>query len=122
MIAQGDFRKILTEKSKDRSDLFRKIFDTTLYEDFQRVLAEKLSNIDNERKNALGRIGELLSSVEVGEESDYFSLAEQAKGKLHDPESMMKVLEAVIAENNLKIAAIEKEIDETAEKLKKLHI
>ena len=122
MIAQGDFRKILTEKSKDRSDLFRKIFDTSLYEDFQRVLAEKLTEVDNERKAVIERIGELLLSVEVSEESQWYEKSEDARLRVHDPGCMTEVLEGVCAEDEAKITAHEKDIEELQEKLKELHL
>lgn len=35
MIAQGEFLKILNTKSKDRTELFQKLFGTELYADFQ---------------------------------------------------------------------------------------
>lgn len=35
MIAQGEFRKLLTAETKDREIIFRKIFKTTPYQDFQ---------------------------------------------------------------------------------------
>ena len=37
MIAQGDFMKILNANSKDRKDLFQKIFNTKLYSLFQDI-------------------------------------------------------------------------------------
>jgi exonuclease SbcC len=43
MIAQGDFRKLLTASTKDRSAIFRKIFHTDFCVDFQQRL-------ENERK------------------------------------------------------------------------
>lgn len=122
MIAQGDFRKILTEKSKDRSELFRKIFDTSLYEDFQRVLADRLTAVDNERRSTIERIGERLLNVEVEEDSEWFQRAEDAKEKVHDVGCMMAVLEGVCAENRAKTAEIETEIEKTQEELKELHL
>lgn len=43
MIAQGDFLKILNASSKDRRDLFQKLFATTRYARFQELLKEENS-------------------------------------------------------------------------------
>ncbi len=122
MIAQGAFRKILTENSDSRSDLFRKIFDTSFYEDFQRELLDRFTKVDNERKSTIERIGELLLSVEAAPDSKWYEGVEDAKCKVHDPGCMTKVLEEVCAEGNAEIAKVEKEIEEVQEKLKSLHL
>ena len=40
MIAQGDFVKLLTAKSEERQRIFRKLFDTQLYDNMQNILKE----------------------------------------------------------------------------------
>lgn len=40
LIGQGEFRELLTAKSNARSDIFRKIFNTKLYQDFEFKLRE----------------------------------------------------------------------------------
>ena len=46
MLAQGEFLKILFAESKDRTEIFRKIFDTNIYNLIAKKLKEKLK--DNE--------------------------------------------------------------------------
>ena len=46
MLAQGEFLKILFAESKDRTEIFRKIFDTNIYNLISKKLKEKLK--DNE--------------------------------------------------------------------------
>ncbi len=55
MIAQGDFMKILNEKSADRKEIFQRIFNTSVFNRFQEKLKEresicrrKLDNINSE--------------------------------------------------------------------------
>ena len=50
MIAQGDFLKILTSSSDERTKLFRDLFHTNLYVNLQSLLLEKKSACINERK------------------------------------------------------------------------
>ena len=122
MIAQGAFRKILTEGSDSRSDLFRKIFDTSFYEDFQRVLAERLKKISDEKDSVNARISELITSVEADTDSELFERCNDAKTKVYDVQGMLLVLEGLCEEGRGKIALVEKEIEEVQQKLKAVHL
>lgn len=122
MIAQGAFRKILTEGSESRSELFRKIFDTSFYEDFQKMLAERLTKTDNERKSTNERIAELIGSVEVMEDSELQDKVAVAKEKVFDVEGMLLVLNLLSEESSKKIAQVEKEIESIQKRLKELHL
>ena len=57
MIAQGDFMKILTAKSKDRKELFQKLFHTGLYARAQEKLQDMDRDCGEERKELDRRIG-----------------------------------------------------------------
>ncbi len=52
MIAQGEFREILTARSDDRKKLFQKLFHTALYADLQQRLKDDCA----EKRNALERL------------------------------------------------------------------
>lgn len=63
MISQGDFRELLSASTETRITIFRKLFDTGLYDKLQKELAEaakhcatECSKIQNERSNALQRV------------------------------------------------------------------
>ena len=68
MLAQGEFLKILFAESKDRTEIFRKIFDTNIYNLIAKKLKEKLKeNEDNlkELKNSfITNTANILWSVE----------------------------------------------------------
>ena len=40
MLAQGDFRKLLLAETRERQDIFRKVFQTQYYQTFQKKLKE----------------------------------------------------------------------------------
>lgn len=50
MLAQGDFSKILTSDTQERTRILRKIFQTELYNDFSRKVSEKYNSVSNEMK------------------------------------------------------------------------
>ena len=52
MIAQGDFQKLLLTDTKDRKEIFRRIFDTGLYDDLQDRIKNDLSELVKERDQA----------------------------------------------------------------------
>lgn len=52
MIAQGDFLSILRADSTTRADVFRRIFDTQLYEEIGKILKERRGEAENACKTA----------------------------------------------------------------------
>lgn len=48
MIAQGDFRRLLLASTKERSEIFRKIFNTKIYRDIQMKLKDESVKLGNE--------------------------------------------------------------------------
>lgn len=122
MIAQGDFRKILTEKSKERSELFRKIFATQIYERFQSSLTETLSDVESSRRAAQERIREILGSVNAGEDSALYERAKKLPENIYDLEGAKEVLELLNDEGEQKLKECEKEISAFDEKTEKLSL
>ena len=73
MIAQGDFLKILNAKSKDRKDLFQKLFATTKYARFQDLLREENSKAERHQKEIDRAIMQAAAEIQVSpEETDAF--------------------------------------------------
>ncbi len=56
MIAQGDFRKIISAKSDDRKKIFQRLFNTGLYERFQEKLKVLSSECDQKAQRITDRI------------------------------------------------------------------
>lgn len=122
MIAQGDFRKILTEKSSDRSELFRKIFDTSFYEEFQKKLFSRASEAENEKKISSEKIKGFLDGVKCPPESEYYASVEIARENIYSPETMLELLDALASEDEVKITEREKKIENSDMILKELHL
>lgn len=56
MIAQGEFRKLLTSETKERSAIMRKLFDTSIYERFQANLDAQKNALDRDYSSVKGKI------------------------------------------------------------------
>ncbi|HSK68375.1 MAG TPA: SMC family ATPase [Candidatus Limnocylindria bacterium] len=72
MIAQGEFQKLLTAKTEERIEIFRRIFDTNLYRDFQDALKRDTLRLLDRRKEL---------------EREYASLLDRARADEDDPEA-----------------------------------
>ena len=121
MIAQGEFRKILTEKSKERSELFRKIFDTSMYENFQRKLFEKLSDVEELLSSCREKIKEQMQLAD-GQDFEEKEALDELKGNVYEAEKLVKLLERVHQSDISKLNKAEKEIEKADEMLKALHL
>lgn len=75
MIAQGDFLQILHAKSETRTELFRKIFKTDLYERVQTLLSEENSRTGRDRerlRTAIHTAAETLNFPEDWQNAEAF--------------------------------------------------
>lgn len=67
MIAQGDFQKLLFAGTEERSDIFRQIFGTGLYQRLQERLKEKVSQQGDLYDDLKKSIGQYMDNVAIEE-------------------------------------------------------
>ena len=63
MIAQGDFLRLLRADTKERQGIFREIFKTKIYSDFQERIRSELSEIKKTRDAAVNSLRQYLDGV-----------------------------------------------------------
>jgi len=68
MIPQGEFRKFITANSNERADIFRKIFDISIYESFEQKIDEIFKNIERNLKEQQQKIRNILEAVNIESE------------------------------------------------------
>ena len=120
MIAQGEFLKLLYADSAERGSIFRKVFHTDLYADFQKKLkeAEKEKRIDLEdsEKRLLQYLKQMTG--EEMEKSDLFrgeELLSQQETALQAMEETLQRAEEELAEIETELHRLEREINEGKE-------
>lgn len=117
MIAQGEFMKLLHAPSKERKEIFEKVFDTRIY----RLIQQKLREQGKELYGSLADNRKLweheTADVICPAESIYFEEWQQCKEKQETcTEQILKVLEQITAEMTVQ----EKELMEQAQDKQKL--
>lgn len=97
MIAQGEFLKLLTASSADRSRIFRTIFDTKYYEDLQAVLKVDESKLESELSKINSQKEIIKSKINLPEDYEL-------------KEDLLKCLDEIIAVNEKDLSVLEQEI------------
>lgn len=100
MIAQGDFLSILRADSKTRAAIFRRIFDTQLYENVTALLKERRDGVKNACQAANERYLQLASQLSA-EEAD--GLYEYTQNSVHG-ELLTDAVEKLIARDQRRSA------------------
>ncbi len=111
MIAQGEFMKLLLAPSKDRKEIFSKIFNTRIYWRVQRELGERAKALYGKLCDNQKEIGFWLDNVALYEDSEYVS-EWMLKGKFSESsqEEVLELLKKITEEVKEK----EKELKEVS--------
>lgn len=117
MISQGDFMKLLLASSKERKEIFSRIFPTKIYWQIQNSLAEQEKEMYLELEDVRKTCRHELENVQCLPESDYRE-AWKEKGTFSDVDNSewMNLLKAMIEESETFEKALKKslaKIDQT---------
>lgn len=120
MIAQGDFRELLTADPETRRRIYQKIFKTELYENITNKLAEKNKD-KQEEVNGLCKGFDIYRNNLQADGNSVHSLAlKKARDNQMTAESIIKLAEALVSEDENtkkdlteKVENTDREIDET---------
>ena len=105
MIAQGEFTKLLTASSQEKTKIFRQIFDTGLYERIAQLLKERSNAIYKEVSGYRHKMDEDVELYHPSEESAE-AFAALVKGEAYDYEAVL----AFLKEEKKRIGKEEKEV------------
>lgn len=119
MIAQGDFRKLLSAGTDERSRIFRKLFDTERYLAFQQKLAEEKRALENEHRSIAQKTRIHAESVAVkSDTAEALQIQERLGADTLQPAWLQETLRGIVArdekrleESSSRLAAAEKRKD-----------
>ncbi|MCR5261106.1 MAG: SMC family ATPase [Candidatus Gastranaerophilales bacterium] len=72
MLAQGEFLKILSPKTKDREEIFRKIFETDNYKNFQIAMQDRARALGNKYDDKKKSLNQYINQIVCDETSELF--------------------------------------------------
>ncbi len=117
MIAQGDFRKLLIANTKERQEIFRKIFKTDHYRILQDKIRSESSRVDNEYEAAQRSVRQYISDIQC-DENDVLNIeATKARNGEMTVEDVVVLIDKIL-DNDKKS---ESEISENIVKIEKMH-
>lgn len=121
MIAQGDFQKLLLTGTADRSEIFRKMFHTEIYQELQKRLREAAKErwkIYDEKKRS---ISQYLDNVVCPEEAEWKKEFDRLKKNKFDGQVMrgMELLARCIEWDDEKLKALQDEQSTLNEEIEK---
>lgn len=117
MIPQGEFRKLISENSREREEVLRKIFDTSLYMDVTERLKQKRAGLEGEIKKSREKAKDIVSHLYFDEEKD---LPENPADAMYYIRQDIDGKNELIARIGERKAAREKVKNDIEEKLKKI--
>lgn len=80
MIAQGDFRRLLSAGTKERAAILRKLFGTAPYDEFQKALKRRRDKLEDDSKTVRNRLLALAPMISISDEAEVAEEAEEAGG------------------------------------------
>lgn len=110
MIAQGDFMKLITASTKDRQEVFQKIFRTQNYKSLQEKLRTIAFQLENEYKELKNSVSQYIDDLQIGEENALNFEVEKAKNGNLPIDQVFLLIEKLIEEDGQKEESLVKEV------------
>lgn len=116
MIAQGEFRRLLTSKTDERKKIFRNLFGTQAYEQFQKDLNDQRASLKDAYEHAKSRADVYVEQAVFPELSERsIELKRKLAGNENAGEWLLEELAAQNAEDEAELARLEGLRQEQAE-------
>lgn len=120
MIAQGDFLKLLLADTKERQEIFRKLFETEHYKALQMQILSDAKRLFVEKEDARKAIEHYVQSTTADPLSPLsLELAQAHKGALLTAD-VLSLLERIIADDEMRRGQLETEINEASAALEQI--
>lgn len=113
MIAQGEFLQLLLADSKERGEIFRRVFNTELYQSLQRSLKDREREARNKCSSIEQSILQYISGIILPEKEEGTILsALKEKASIHNAAEIRGELEALIIREREELASLQLEAKE----------
>ena len=120
MIAQGDFLKLLLADTKERQEIFRKLFETEHYKALQMQILSDAKRLFVEKEDARKDIEHYVQSTTADPLSPLSVELEHAHQGAMLTADVLTLLERIIADDEMRRGQLETEINEASAALEKI--
>lgn len=120
MIAQGDFLKLLLASTEERKHIFRRLFDTQIFDKLQDRLKRDLAETERQWEQCSMRIQEDIRKLDCPEEDVLSIEAEKAKSGELLVRDVLALFEKLMRQDEALLASLEREGKVAAEKLEQV--
>ena len=117
MIAQGAFQQLLLADTQTRGNIFREIFGTRPYQDFQNAVKADAAKVDAESRLLEHDMAQRLASAQTGEDDPRAAELLTMQKSLPAAAEAQALLSLLIAEDDARLAAMGDEARQSAERL-----
>ncbi len=121
VIAQGEFLKLLLATTSERESIFRRIFSTGDYENFQKKLAEEFSTVKRRREDVKNSVKQYINSIKCDNDSKFYSELEKVRCDQTVGEDATELLSCIIDEDVAGCDGVCAELEIIEDKLKDIN-
>ena len=111
MLAQGEFRKLLTADTVTREGIFRKLFGTEVHERFQERLAEESRELERRNLQVKTQIAAVASQAALPAGSELAAAFEERRGGAQMGPWLLEALEGLLAQDEPEHVRLDAEVD-----------
>lgn len=117
MIAQGDFRRLLSASTDERSEIFRKLFGTDAYRRFQQNLEARRKELYGKTRDAAQQVRALADQLRLSDEEDIATLADWKARDVLAADKLAELVEAVQKADRAELSVLDERLAEMDEKV-----
>ena len=107
MLAQGEFKKLLTSSTTEKQRIFRHIFKTEKYETLQKALSAQKSIADSKLKQERLSVQQYIDDIKCDYTEENIALMERAKSVVPNIEEIENFLTNLISNEEKELKALE---------------
>ena len=107
MLAQGEFKKLLTSSTTEKQRIFRHIFKTEKYETLQKALSAQKSIADSKLKHERECVQKYIDDIKCDYTEENIALMERAKSVVPNIEEIENFLTNLISNEEKELKALE---------------
>ncbi len=112
MLAQGDFRKLITASTEKRKDIFRRIFNTEFYKNIQDKIKADFLSAEKQYEQLTGSLKQYAESVVYDEATVSSENELKINAEISSAEEVIAVISKLTADDNESFIKIKKQAEE----------